>query len=209
MKYRIYIVFLFIVVALLLPGNGRDIAAHANLSYTYTTELSKELAVSEIYREANLYKVDSLVYRSEQLDKSHAQILTDLKIDAIINLRNWFRDKDKKSFAGSNIEFVNCPMIASFIKSEEVAAALWEIEQRTRHNKTVLVHCKHGADRTGMVMAMYRIVYQNWSLEKARKEMVDGPFGFHRIYRNLISMINEKSVKEVREELQKLRKIKS
>jgi protein tyrosine/serine phosphatase len=35
----------------------------------------------------------------------------------------------------------------------------------------VLVHCSAGADRTGYIIARYRILEQNWPLEKAYKEM--------------------------------------
>ena len=35
----------------------------------------------------------------------------------------------------------------------------------------VLVHCGAGSARTGYVCARYRILYQNWPLEKAEKEM--------------------------------------
>lgn len=35
----------------------------------------------------------------------------------------------------------------------------------------VLVHCGAGSARTGYVVALYRILYQNWPLEEAQKEM--------------------------------------
>jgi len=35
----------------------------------------------------------------------------------------------------------------------------------------VLVHCGSGATRAGYVIARYRILEQNWPLEKVRKEM--------------------------------------
>jgi protein tyrosine/serine phosphatase len=38
-------------------------------------------------------------------------------------------------------------------------------------NHIVLVHCGAGADRTGYAVARYRILKQEWSLERARNEM--------------------------------------
>ncbi len=35
----------------------------------------------------------------------------------------------------------------------------------------VLVHCKHGEDRTGVLTAAYRVVVQNWTVRKAMAEM--------------------------------------
>lgn len=42
----------------------------------------------------------------------------------------------------------------------------------------VYVHCLHGVDRTGMVIAYYRVKRQKWTPEKAIEEMLD--LGFHR-----------------------------
>ena len=38
-------------------------------------------------------------------------------------------------------------------------------------NERVLVHCKAGRDRTGFVIASYRILRQNWPLPRAMEEM--------------------------------------
>lgn len=38
-------------------------------------------------------------------------------------------------------------------------------------NRPVLVHCSHGKDRTGLVIAAYRIRYNNWCKKDAIKEM--------------------------------------
>ncbi|MFO8058262.1 MAG: tyrosine-protein phosphatase [bacterium] len=35
----------------------------------------------------------------------------------------------------------------------------------------VLIHCRGGSDRTGVMVALYRIAFQNWSIEKAKQEM--------------------------------------
>jgi len=46
-------------------------------------------------------------------------------------------------------------------------------------NHPVFVHCLHGSDRTGMLLAMYRMARENWSFEQAYQEMV--ACGFHRL----------------------------
>lgn len=40
------------------------------------------------------------------------------------------------------------------------------------------VHCLHGNDRTGFVMAAYRMDHQGWTFKDAAKEMFD--LGFHK-----------------------------
>jgi hypothetical protein len=49
----------------------------------------------------------------------------------------------------------------------------------------VLVHCQHGADRTGTMVAVYRIAVQGWSKDEAIREMTQGGFGFHPTWSNL------------------------
>jgi protein tyrosine/serine phosphatase len=47
----------------------------------------------------------------------------------------------------------------------------------------VFVHCEHGVDRTGLVVALYRVKYQNWDIEAAHREMVAmGHNTWHQIF---------------------------
>jgi tyrosine-protein phosphatase SIW14 len=46
--------------------------------------------------------------------------------------------------------------------------------------RPVLVHCRHGADRTGMMVAAYRRCMQGWTAEQALAELPR--FGFHRVH---------------------------
>lgn len=36
----------------------------------------------------------------------------------------------------------------------------------------VLIHCDGGSDRTGVMVALYRMAFQGWSLEDAKQEMI-------------------------------------
>jgi len=60
----------------------------------------------------------------------------------------------------------------------ELNAALDLINMLIGTCGAVYVHCLHGVDRTGMVIAAHRIACQTWSFEKARDEMFEK--GFHR-----------------------------
>jgi len=62
----------------------------------------------------------------------------------------------------------------------------------------LLVHCWHGSDRTGAVIAAYRIVFQNWTKEQALDELKNGGFGYHaKIYPNIVDLINGLDVKTI------------
>jgi protein tyrosine/serine phosphatase len=61
-------------------------------------------------------------------------------------------------------------------------------------SQPVLVHCAQGSDRTGMMVAIYRIVVQGWSKEDALNEMVKGGYGFHPFWQDLVRYVQKLDV---------------
>ena len=154
-----------------------------------------------IHADANLYKVDSLLYRSEQLVTEDKAIIKNIPIKSIVNLRYFTRSGDKKIFnASDNIKLINHPLLTWRIKAPEIAQTLKIIREHQKQG-AVLIHCYHGADRTGIMVAMYRIIYHNWTIEQAKKEMLNGPYGYHSVWKNLEALFTESTVKEVRKHL--------
>ena len=151
--------------------------------------------------EANLYKVDELLYRSEQLVSEDKAIIKRIPIKSIINLRYFTRSGDRKLFAPSEgVKLINHPLLTWRIKAPEIAQTLKLIRQHQQEG-SVLIHCYHGADRTGIMVAMYRIIYQNWSIKDAKHEMLNGPYGYHSVWKNLEALFTEQTVAEVRQHL--------
>ena len=65
--------------------------------------------------------------------------------------------------------------------------------------KPVLVHCWHGSDRTGSLVAAYRIVFQDWTREAALDELRHGGFGYHeRWFPNIIKLFEALDPAELR-----------
>lgn len=65
----------------------------------------------------------------------------------------------------------------------------------------VLVHCAQGSDRTGMMVAIYRIVVQGWSKDEALKEMIDGGYGFHLFWQDLVQYVRNLDVDALKAEV--------
>jgi len=53
------------------------------------------------------------------------------------------------------------------------------------------VHCWHGSDRTGTLVAAYRTVFQGWEVEETVDEMMFGGFGHHSMFDNLPKLQRE------------------
>ena len=147
----------------------------------------------------NFYRVDERLFRSAQLDGSDAAKLHELGIKSIVNLRHFSKGGDRRAF-GDQFWLANKPLQSWEIKPAQIADVLRTIRERQKEG-AVLVHCYHGADRTGLVVAMYRVIYQGWSLDAARSEMIDGGYGFHSMWQDIAGFLTPQNEALVRAEL--------
>ena len=114
-------------------------------------------------------------------------------IHSILNLQQFHNDQNE--IGNLPIEEYRVPMSVLDLKYEDLARAVRYIVQS---NRPVLVHCMHGSDRTGTVVAAYRIAIQNWSREDAIKEMVKGGYGYHTIWVKLSKLLNSLDIEKFR-----------
>jgi protein tyrosine/serine phosphatase len=143
----------------------------------------------------NLNKVNDSLYRCQQPTREGMRNLADsLRIRTIINLRAFH--SDRKLVAGTGMELHELDIKTWKIDDDDVIAALRII--RWSGKGPYLVHCLHGADRTGTVNAMYRMVFQGWTREQALKEMVDGGYGFHSMWKNILDYLAKVDVEKIR-----------
>lgn len=171
---------------------GADTAARS----TDSTSSQKAILIDEA---KNFYRVDELLFRSAQLDGSYAAKLRELGIKSIVNLRHFSRGGDRRAF-GDQFWLANKPLQSWEIKPAQIADVLRTIRERQKEG-AVLVHCYHGADRTGLVVAMYRVIYQGWSLDAARSEMIEGGYGFHSMWQDIAGFLTPQNEALVRAEL--------
>lgn len=187
---------LFVILALIacmhLPLQAQTVSAD---SVSWAEPVSKA---------ANLYRVDDKLYRSEQPVEEDAALLQSLGIKSVVNLRYFNRDEDRKVLDERQITLFNRPLLTWRITPRHIADTLYLIEQRQAVG-AVLIHCYHGADRTGLIAGMYQIIYRGWTVEQAKNEMRYGPYGFHRVWRNIEDLFTEENVGQVRMHLQQLR----
>ncbi|MCU0858760.1 MAG: dual specificity protein phosphatase family protein [Pontiellaceae bacterium] len=135
----------------------------------------------------NLHKVSDTLYRSAQPTALGMQNLKKMGIKTVINLRSFHSDRDE--LKGTGLAYEHLFMKAWHPEREEAERFLQIVTDPAR--TPVLVHCQHGADRTGTLCAIYRIAVQDWPKEEAIREMTDGGFGFHEIWSNLPEWIDQ------------------
>ncbi|WP_107878835.1 tyrosine-protein phosphatase [Neisseria animaloris] len=157
-----------------------------------------------VKRDANLYRVDHLLFRSEQPVNDDVATIEKLGIKSVVNLRFFDRNNNDTLLANRNIALINSPLLTWRIRPQDIAQTLFLIEQQQKKGP-VLVHCYHGADRTGLISGMYRIVYHGWTVDQAKAEMLQGPYGFHSIWKNIESLFSHDTVEQVKILLKALR----
>jgi len=134
----------------------------------------------------NLHKVSDTLYRSAQPSAEGIRNLKAMGIETVVDLRSFHSDRDEIEDTGLAYEQI---YMKAWHPEEEDAVRFLQIVTNAKRSP-VIVHCQHGADRTGTMCVLYRVAVQGWSKEEALKEMKDGGFGFHGIWENLIQWIN-------------------
>lgn len=145
----------------------------------------------------NVYKVADEVYRGAQPTTQGFQELYKMGIKTVVNLR--FRHSDLDDLGKIGLAYIEIPMNAWHPKDEDVVKFLQIVTDPEK--VPVFVHCQHGADRTGVMVASYRIIIQGWSKDQAIAEMTEGGFGFHAVWINLPRFIRNLNVGQVRKDL--------
>ncbi|MBN1515916.1 dual specificity protein phosphatase family protein [Candidatus Sumerlaeota bacterium] len=188
MKSNIYF-FLFICLVGPLTACAAQLIANSKRPATWAQPIQLEGV-------PNLHKVSDDLYRSAQPTAQGMKNLEQMGIKTVVNLRSLHSDKDE--LAGSDLKSEHIAMKAWHTEQEDVVEFLKIVNDPER--TPVLVHCQHGADRTGTICALYRITVQGWTKEEALKEMTEGGFGFHAVFQNLPSWIQELDIDAIKTE---------
>ncbi|MBN2217126.1 MAG: dual specificity protein phosphatase family protein [Pirellulales bacterium] len=144
----------------------------------------------------NLHKVSDALYRSAQPTGVGMKNLKEkLGIKTIVNLRSFNSDRDELGQTGLGYEHIT--MKTWHPEKKEVVRFLQIVADPKR--QPVLVHCQHGADRTGTMCAIYRIAVQDWSKDEAIQEMREGGYGFHKVWSNLPKWIDSLDIEKIKQ----------
>lgn len=122
----------------------------------------------------NFYKVDDALYRGAQPTDDGFGELRKLGIRTVVDVRS--RDHSDGDPAGNGIEEIDIPCRAWTLSNAHTAAFLKTMADPGRY--PVYLHCRRGADRTGTLVAVYRIAVQGWSKSAAIEEMLEGGYHF-------------------------------
>ncbi|MFA5794321.1 MAG: protein-tyrosine phosphatase family protein [Candidatus Brocadiia bacterium] len=140
----------------------------------------------------NFAKITDNIYRGAQPTAEGFAALKKMGVKTVINLRD--RHSDAELLKGLGLKCIDIPSMASDIQETNIYTFIKAVTNPA--NQPVFIHCLHGSDRTGLMLAIYRVCCQDWPREEAVKEM--DIFGRHIVYPNIPKYIRFFNVDETK-----------
>jgi protein tyrosine/serine phosphatase len=145
---------------------------------------------------SNLYQVTPTLYRGAQPSAVGMRQLRAMGIKTVVNLRSF--NSDREEIRGTGLAYEHIAMKAWHPEREDILRFLQITTDIDR--QPVFVHCQHGADRTGLMCAVYRVAVCGWTKEEAIREMTRGGFKHHVIWTNLVTFIQDLDIDAIQKE---------
>jgi protein tyrosine/serine phosphatase len=134
----------------------------------------------------NVGRVAPGIYRGAQPTGKGYATLKRMGVKTVINLRTSMSEKKQVEAAGMRSIEVPMEMSRDGLKSkvDRVVALMADPA-----NRPVFVHCRQGRDRTGIVVAAYRLKVEGWRLSEVEEEME--AFHFNDVWLNYRRFIRD------------------
>ena len=150
------------------PGSRASVAALALLLFA-STALAQDVAQ---YQELpNFHQVNSQLYRGAQPGVGGIRKLKAFGIKTIINLRgeDEHTRAEQTEAEALGLSYFSVPLPGLHRPSDEQVERVLALINAPE-KQPVFVHCHHGEDRTGLIIAIYRITHDGWTSEQATRE---------------------------------------
>jgi tyrosine-protein phosphatase SIW14 len=136
-------------------------------------------------------KISDVLFRGAQPSPQGLAELKKLGITTIVDLRGNRGPvaAERREVESLGMRFIDIPVLGWSAPTNAQVAQFLKLFQDDPQQK-VFVHCYYGEDRSGVMVAAYRIAQQNWTADQAIAEMYS--FGFHyHLYPGMKSYVQE------------------
>ena len=112
------------------------------------------------------------LFRGAQPNSSAYGGLRKLGMNIVVDLRGEGGEvsAEKKSVEALGMKFVSLPWNGAGTPSRDELLTFFTL-LRDNPDQKIFIHCEYGADRTGVMIALYRIAVDHWTAEQAISEM--------------------------------------
>ena len=122
----------------------------------------------------SLHKISENTYRSNQpfpwqilADKNKRGIKTIINLRGVRNCSSFFLEKE--TCEEHNIKLINFPVTSRAAPKVETILGAKKLFNEIEY--PVIMHCKSGADRAGLMSALYLILHKNAPVDEAKKQL--------------------------------------
>jgi protein tyrosine/serine phosphatase len=120
----------------------------------------------------NFARIDGFLYRGAQPKPFAFDELKNAGIGVVVDFRD---EKDEindeqRRVEAAGMRFISLPWKGTGEPTHAEVLSFLNLMHDTR-GKKVFVHCRRGADRTGVMVALYRMTFDHWSADQAVAEM--------------------------------------
>jgi tyrosine-protein phosphatase SIW14 len=125
-------------------------------------------------------QVTDNIYRGSRPDEETLKTLAQMHVMTILDLEDDDEAIAQETAVASHygIKVISTPMSGFWWpNTSQVRRSLRILNDSA--NQPIFVHCQHGEDRTGLIVGLYRVFYEQWTPQAAWTEMIAN--GFHRI----------------------------
>lgn len=130
----------------------------------------------------NFGEVTPTLFRGAQPSEEGLKTLAKMGVNIVVDARGDRTATEGKQVEQLGMRYVPIPWHCSF-PNDDIFAKFLKL-MRDNGNKKVFVHCRLGDDRTGMMVAAYRMASEGWSADEAMYEMQQ--FGFSTFHQYLL-----------------------
>jgi protein tyrosine phosphatase (PTP) superfamily phosphohydrolase (DUF442 family) len=132
----------------------------------------------------NFDHVDSNVYRGGQPTAEGFRYLSGLGVKTVIDLRESGErsQAEERIVTGAGMKYVNVPMTGLTPPGPDEITRILDLLEDPSTGPT-FVHCQRGADRTGAVIAAYRIDHDRWDNARALRDAKAHDMSFFQLPR--------------------------
>jgi len=127
----------------------------------------------------NFHQVSEGIFRGASPSKEGLTALSQLGFRTVLSFR-WRKAPlavERMQVLDLGMKFISIPLNYWSLPNQRQINEFLEVIDDER-NYPIFVHCFHGADRTGLLMGIFRVVRCGWTFHDAYREMV--ACGFHR-----------------------------
>jgi tyrosine-protein phosphatase SIW14 len=151
----------------------KGVKARGALSVSAMVVLAAALQAEPVFEAPgvpNFHQVNDHVFRGAQPHPTGFANLAKLGIKTVIDLRGVEHERtEEKLVNAAGMHYIHVPLDGFAAPTEAQIATLLELLDDSS-GWPVFIHCRRGADRTGTVVACYRIAHDHWDNQKALTE---------------------------------------